>query len=293
MSTGPFHLSKIRGDEKYVDGCVFGKSLFLDGNTYYENLNFDESSLGNLTNNFTVSVWFKGTKDLPKNSGIIATGDDPSSLQSQLAYDESKGRIRWRITKTNDQSGSLAQGNNDYIDGTWYHFVLTFNNPEAKIYIDGNIQNGETKNIKHLWERIRVGVSRSGAPTGNGNYWKGYIDELRIYDKTLSASEVVNLYQQSLPPTVKDLTAAASAGTIQLSWDAVQGSTVGYRIFRSTSSPVYTASEISSPSISCAGSPEVCTFSDSGLPSQTHYYRVSPENSNGYAETSNEANASP
>ena len=38
-----------------------------------------------------------------------------------------------------------------------------------------------------LWDKLKVGENRN-----EDKYWKGYIDELKIYSRTFSAQEVVD-----------------------------------------------------------------------------------------------------
>ena len=40
------------------------------------------------------------------------------------------------------------------------------------------------------WDFLKVGLNRN-----SNKYWKGYIDELKIYSRTFSAQEVVDLYE--------------------------------------------------------------------------------------------------
>ena len=40
------------------------------------------------------------------------------------------------------------------------------------------------------WDILKVGLNRS-----NDKYWNGYIDELKIYNRTFSAQEVLDLFE--------------------------------------------------------------------------------------------------
>ena len=62
--------------------------------------------------------------------------------------------------------------------------------------------------------------------------WKGYIDEVKLYDRSMKDVEISQLYNQSLPPIVEGLSATGGgSGTINLSWDAVDSST-SYVLYR-------------------------------------------------------------
>ena len=53
---------------------------------------------------------------------------------------------------------------------------------------DGSLRDNDSQ-ITILWDLLKVGQDRN-----NGSYWKGYIDELKIYNRTLTRAEVSTLY---------------------------------------------------------------------------------------------------
>jgi hypothetical protein len=113
--------------------------------------------------------------------------------------------------------------------GVWYHLVLVnTSNNEGKLYRNGFETNEKSANSWYTtWDQIRVGLNRFGKKN-----WKGYIDEIKLYGRSMTPTEINGLYNQSLPPIVKDLTASTGAsGTISLSWDAVASST-NYVLYR-------------------------------------------------------------
>ena len=64
-------------------------------------------------------------------------------------------------------------------------------NNEPRLYVDGTfIKNGITQ------DRTLHILARNGKAIGAGNYgsFKGLIDDVRIYDRALSAAEVQALY---------------------------------------------------------------------------------------------------
>ena len=46
------------------------------------------------------------------------------------------------------------------------------------------------KNTSPPWDKLKIGLNRLG-----GSYWKGYIDDLRIYTRALTADEVEELFE--------------------------------------------------------------------------------------------------
>ena len=75
--------------------------------------------------------------------------------------------------------------------GRWYHVVGTFDGTTGYLYVDGQLQGQDTSaalsdNNQNLW----IG----GDVNTNNNFINAKIDEVRIYNRALSATEVANIY---------------------------------------------------------------------------------------------------
>jgi len=98
--------------------------------------------------------------------------------------------------------------------GDWTHAVLTFGPTRMKLYINGSLagssshtgglaaSSGGTGNT----EPIILGADSSAASAGAGsplaNHFRGYLDDVRIYNQPLDADQVEDLYnQRALSPT--------------------------------------------------------------------------------------------
>ena len=133
-------------------------------------------------------------------------------------------------------------------------------------------------------KRFRVGANRAA-----GKAWKGYIDEVKVYNKAFDGDDVTNaclLYSQCstlAPVTPDNLTAtAASSSQINLSWNPVNGVT-NYTIEWGTSSGSYTGGTINTTNT---------TYSHTGRTAATaYYYRVKANNSAGSSAYTSEATA--
>ena len=84
------------------------------------------------------------------------------------------------------QGGSLTTG-------TWEHIVITYDpsGPTAKIYQDGRQVASETGAVDDFSTTTGPWV---GARTDGARYLDGNVDDVRVYDKVLSPTEVEELY---------------------------------------------------------------------------------------------------
>jgi hypothetical protein len=101
------------------------------------------------------------------------------------------------VGMTADNGGSTSQ-DTYVIPGTWYHVVYTYGRTHSRLYINGDL-------ISSLPSKGSFGKNSEDLFIGKKDnsqypYWfKGIIDEIRIYKRALSGQEVFDLYQVQNP----------------------------------------------------------------------------------------------
>ncbi|MFF9398989.1 LamG-like jellyroll fold domain-containing protein [Streptomyces sp. NPDC014744] len=174
-----------------------GTALHLDGTSGYAATDIPtvNTSIG-----FSVSAWVKLDK-MPTKAAVIAAQPGNYSpgfeLYYSLAYD------RWVFNQyTSDSPGaSIARAMAPQAGGVtanqWTHLVGVYSGgvKELQLYVNGALV-GSTP-YTTAWE------ARRGLQIGAGNlngtvtsYFPGAIDELRLFDKPVSATEVGHLYHE-------------------------------------------------------------------------------------------------
>jgi hypothetical protein len=125
---------------------------------------------------------------------VIAWG--PNSTGNKWTFLLQNGHARIEIT-----SGYL-EGTRTVNDGNWHHVAVTFANDgtpditEAKLYIDGTVETTFTASASRTVNTTATGDATIGAdiPSAQNRYFLGAIDEPRIYNRALSAGEILALY---------------------------------------------------------------------------------------------------
>lgn len=86
----------------------------------------------------------------------------------------------------------------EYDDNELHMVTCVHNGTHGSIYIDGSYKNkGYVGDLNSSTNSLEIG--RVGS-----NYWKGIIDDVRIYSSALSADEILDLYRNSRPPMLQD-----------------------------------------------------------------------------------------
>jgi gliding motility-associated-like protein len=78
----------------------------------------------------------------------------------------------------------------------WTHLVLTFDMDSLKLYINGQLDNKTFKGFTNVYDALDSIMLGYSANTTNKNYFKGDMDELKMYNRVLSNSEILNLYNK-------------------------------------------------------------------------------------------------
>lgn len=189
------------------------------------------------------AVQFDGTNDYIKvahhdsmrlDTGTIAFRFKSSSLSSirglvskdasnynqgggMLIYTEGSA-IKAKLESTT--STYTAASGNVLSTNTWYHAALTFGPQGMKLYLNGslvasnawtgglNTSAGGTGNAEPLVFGASTASSTTGTASPQANYFQGYLDDIRMYDQALDATQVSKLYQQ------QSLGTTSSAGYI-------------------------------------------------------------------------------
>jgi len=162
--------------------------LTLDGNGDYVDISNSESM--NLSQ-FTLSTWIK-TGD-HKNTVLIEKGN---SWNADLRYflhlqDSSTGNtLAYGINTTNWTGVSASSA--AVIDNAWHHTVFAYDGSTATLYVDGvqvDQQTGWT-----MAADTATPVTFGGRSGWSAGTLSGSMDDLRIWNRALSASEVATLH---------------------------------------------------------------------------------------------------
>ncbi|MDP3940910.1 MAG: LamG domain-containing protein, partial [bacterium] len=170
----------------WSDDSKFGKALFFDGNSYVQLGNVSEYKLETKS----VSFWAKPGSAPAATQGIVAAGSVANWYVGVTANAGSKMILSY-ANSAGTQKTVNSTSNIDVVN--WHHYAYTFSvdqnsNVTLKMYIDGKLDKTTTNTDGYS------GTYGSNFLLGSfavsSNFYKGLLDEVRIYNYELSASEV-------------------------------------------------------------------------------------------------------
>ncbi len=101
-------------------------------------------------------------------------------------------RLRFRL-KTGSTTTTLVASSGNLAANTWYHVAAVYDGAAMRLYLNGT-QVGSTAKTGTLATSSSVPVSIGRNPDSYG-YFSGALDDLRIYQRALSAAELAALMQ--------------------------------------------------------------------------------------------------
>ena len=166
-----------------------GQALTFDGTDDYVQ---QSSALGLTAYPFTLSAWIKTTTGT-STLAIISTFNDTTSSNIFKSIGIEDGKANLYIS-----NASRFIADTPINDGKWHHVVGVFTSDTSKdIYVDGvkdRTTIGTSSVFNPTLDIFCVGRACDSTPS---SYFPGSVDETRVYNRALSASEILRLYNNT------------------------------------------------------------------------------------------------
>ena len=201
---GNAHDTSGNGNDLLVDGAVPAPDRNgQPGAAYY--FNGIDASIYKVNasafylNEYTYSIWVKssGLPNVGTARTVIGVGgtikDNGMSLNNKYGDQIVGFGVYSYKSSTQQVSYVLADGLGDT---NWHHLVSTRSNDSIIFYVDGNYYGADATGDDAGYSGVNNGIY-IGCRYKNSTFFKGYIDDVRIWKRALDASEVAQLYNNT------------------------------------------------------------------------------------------------
>lgn len=191
----------IYGDPEWVSG-ISNSALKFDG--YNDYLKIEDENI-NIDNQFSIETWiYPESYAYDSINPMFIICKRTGNLDSYALSLNNSGNVIF--SKETGTSGYDVLYSKDKVEqNQWSHLLATFDGTTMKLYINGVLDNSISKTEDTI---IGEGDLYIGANTELDNYrfYKGFVDELKIYNYALSESEIESLYDSytNLIPSLKE-----------------------------------------------------------------------------------------
>lgn len=177
-------------------------ALLLDGTDDY--LTVGNVDIPKGPRDRTITLWFKtdqtnfigsgsekmgtlldyGTFDTNKRFAIQMGGDNSSTGNGKISF---------------NSLGYSLNSRNSFADGKWHFLQLVYTGNYLNMYIDGKLEKAGQTFLNTTYIELSIGRTITNS-LGLTQYFKGSIDDIKIYNKALSSVEIEELFEEEAPP---------------------------------------------------------------------------------------------
>ncbi|MEA3225310.1 MAG: LamG domain-containing protein, partial [Planctomycetota bacterium] len=176
----------INGNPLSIEG-PFGKALQLDGISDYVDCGNAESL--NITEKLTVSAWVKTVDAGEPAAGQMGGQNHYVSKHNSYQFKHRTNLLIFAIWDGGPHATRISIDNS--FNGEWRHIVGTYDGSVLKTYVDGALEGEASHEGSIDLNGLNVAIGRN--PNQDDQNFEGAIDEVRIYARDLSASQVRDL----------------------------------------------------------------------------------------------------
>ena len=245
----------------------FGGALSFDGVNDWVTV-ADDASL-DLSGALTMEAWVRPSS--PPSGWRTVLLKERSFGHAYALYSGGQGPLVEVASNGYQNAGRTGQ----LPAATWTHLAATLSGGSLRLYVDGNLVDSITGvgSLPNGDGPLRIG----GNSIWGNEFFAGQIDEVRIYNRALSATEIqadmnAAIAPDTVPPGAPgNLTANGGLGQVALDWDPA-GDNVGvsaYHVHRGSSAG-FTPTAGNRIAVVTTGT----DFTDNGLAPGDYYYRV-------------------
>ncbi len=179
-----------------ISGGKFGGAYDFDGSGDFIDVQ-DDNSLNFGTSDFSISFWMKTSYDMPiVSENIILRKDDVGGSPRrfyQVVHGQTGGADEvYFLVHDGGLTDSATYQSPKVHDGQWHQVVAVRNSSDVSIYFDGFLADSEPNNNRNV---DNDGNLKIATRDELGRYFNGSLDEVAIWNRSLSASEIQSIYE--------------------------------------------------------------------------------------------------
>ncbi len=225
-SSGAADQATLHGSPTWVTGTT-GTALTFDGNAGY---GVGTGPAVHTTGSFSVAAWVRLAAATGSDQSVVSQ-EGVHSYGFSLGLDSASGKWSFNTANTDTVNPGVKKEYSSQLAsvGVWTHLVGVYSASAGKIYlyVDGSVI-GNTSRVTP-WDATGVlETGRNRRDDTETDYFDGTVDEVRVYNRALSGTEIATLATD--PPRVRypfsEGTGTSTAGSGTVADTATLGSSV-------------------------------------------------------------------
>lgn len=168
----------------------FGRSNSAYSFSYGSSITIPHTKSLNIKKELSISIWIKKEKDSSKSMRIVdknsAGGNDGFMLDTHANYGTG---LRFIVSNFSNDISSIPSKK-------WIHIVVTYGKGRLCYYIDGKLVKDTKAPKNYIGQNelpLMLGISQG--ELSKDEYFRGCMDDFRLYNRVLTKAEVDILYK--------------------------------------------------------------------------------------------------
>ena len=182
-----------RTSSGYQSGAIGNYAKQFDGNS--DRVVIPHSTSLQFESEISISAWTYWAGGGDNNMRVLTKRTNPLTRESYgLAKDQFLNKddsLAFRLYV--DGEFSTVDSPNPMPTNVWVHWVGTWDGTTQRLYKNGNEVASKQATGTLVQNNDNLGIGGRG--DGENDWWKGALDDIQLYSKSLSASEVSNLFK--------------------------------------------------------------------------------------------------
>jgi hypothetical protein len=160
-------------------------------------------------NSLSISIWvYMRSRQTTYNQQVIIEETTRINPGDGINLNVYNGQLRWIISYRKHESNGVVAVDDSYLPlNKWTNILCTYNDGVGAIFIDG-VRRGYRDDLIQM---DNIGGHVFGGSHNRVNSFDGLLDDIRFYNRALSATEVAQLYAYESQPQPSSNTRKATA----------------------------------------------------------------------------------
>ena len=174
------------------DAGKVGQAFVFNGTNQW--VEIPDSPALDPTNALTLEAWVYVSGYPNTDLATIITKFSPTDStqnQYQLETHYAGGRLNFRPLVNLPSGYGLVDGKTTIQFNTWYHVAMTYDGATLSLYVNGALDGSVAASGVMVPTKVPL---RIGGPSSGPWWFKGQVDEVSLYDRSLSANEIAAIY---------------------------------------------------------------------------------------------------
>lgn len=204
------HIFKYNRNDSYIINTVQEDGIsalnFPAGKYNYGYIDQTYTLPYGLNKPFTFGVWTKLPQAPTQDQCLVSIGIQSSYFDStkQIGLMWSTETQRLRVAFNNNNNKGLLYNISYTWSDAWYYVAITYDGTTLRVYTNKLLTFQLNTNVYLQPRAMRVGNGLHSYYSNN-QYKNGFISDLRIYSKSLTATQLQSIYVQTAPDNIATL----------------------------------------------------------------------------------------